>query len=52
MKTEFQKLRFQFPAEQMEACTISKDFRSALEPAAPFRPDRATIQHISSEPQC
>jgi putative SOS response-associated peptidase YedK len=28
--------RFQFPAEQMEACTISKDFRTALEPSAPF----------------
>jgi hypothetical protein len=28
--------RYQFPAEQMEACTISKDFRSAVEPAAPF----------------
>lgn len=28
--------RFQFPAVQMESCTISKDFRSALEPAAPF----------------
>ena len=24
--------RYQFPAEQMEACTISKDFRSALAP--------------------
>lgn len=28
--------RFQFPADQMEACTISKDFRSALAPASPF----------------
>ena len=28
--------RYQFPTEKMEACTISKDFRSALEPAAPF----------------
>ena len=27
--------RYQFPTEQMEACTISKDFRSALEPTAP-----------------
>ena len=27
---------YQFRSEQMEACTISKDFRSALEPAAPF----------------
>jgi len=28
--------RYQFPGGQMEACTISKDFRSAMEPAAPF----------------
>lgn len=28
--------RYQFPTQQMEACTISKDFRSDLEPAAPF----------------
>jgi putative SOS response-associated peptidase YedK len=27
----------QFPSDQMEACTISKDFRNALEPAEPFR---------------
>jgi len=27
---------FQFPAEQMEACTISKDFRNALDPAEAF----------------
>jgi hypothetical protein len=30
------KAPFQFLAEQMEAYTISKDFRSALEPAVPF----------------
>ncbi len=28
--------RFQFPSENMEACTIAKDFRNALEPALPF----------------
>ena len=28
--------RHQFPAEEMEAYTISKDFRSALEPTAAF----------------
>jgi len=28
--------QYQFPADQMEACTISKDFRSTLEPAEPF----------------
>ncbi|HEY5463866.1 MAG TPA: SOS response-associated peptidase family protein [Hanamia sp.] len=27
--------RYQFPSEQMEACTISKDFRSALDPKEP-----------------
>ncbi len=26
----------QYPAEEMQACTISKDFREALEPAKPF----------------
>ncbi len=26
----------QFPAEQMEACTIAKDFREVLEPAKPY----------------
>ncbi len=26
----------QYPANEMKACTISKDFRSALEPAKPF----------------
>jgi len=26
----------QFPAQKMEACTIAKEFRSALEPAVPF----------------
>jgi len=28
--------QYQFPAKQMEAFTISKDFRGALEPAEPF----------------
>lgn len=28
--------RFQYPAAEMEAYTIAKDFREALEPAAPF----------------
>ena len=27
---------YQYPASEMKACTIAKDFRSALEPAAPF----------------
>jgi putative SOS response-associated peptidase YedK len=26
----------QYPAEEMQACTIAKDFRDALEPARPF----------------
>lgn len=26
----------QFPSDQMEACTIAKDFKTALEPTAPF----------------
>ena len=26
----------QFPAEQMQLCTIAKDFREALEPTSPF----------------
>ena len=29
--------QWQFPANEMEACTISKDFREALEPTAPFQ---------------
>jgi putative SOS response-associated peptidase YedK len=29
--------QWQYPANEMEACTISKDFREALEPAAPFQ---------------
>ena len=28
--------RYQFPETQMEVCTISKDFRNSIEPAAPF----------------
>ncbi len=28
--------RFQYPANEMEACTIAKDFKDALEPTAPF----------------
>ncbi len=27
----------QYPSEEMEACTIAKDFRSALAPAEPFQ---------------
>jgi hypothetical protein len=26
----------QYPTEEMQACTIAKDFREALEPAKPF----------------
>jgi putative SOS response-associated peptidase YedK len=29
--------QWQYPAHEMEACTISKDFREALEPAEPFQ---------------
>lgn len=29
--------RTQFPSEQMEACTIAKDFRDQLDPAKPFQ---------------
>jgi putative SOS response-associated peptidase YedK len=29
--------QWQYPAQEMEACTISKDFREALEPATPFQ---------------
>jgi len=28
---------FQFSAQEMEACIITKDFRSALDPAEPFK---------------
>ncbi|MES2429290.1 MAG: SOS response-associated peptidase family protein [Bacteroidota bacterium] len=28
--------KFQFPSEQMKACTIAKDFREALDPLEPF----------------
>jgi hypothetical protein len=26
----------QYPADEMQACTIAKDFREVLEPAKPF----------------
>lgn len=29
--------RFQFPAEEMQACPIAKDFRDSLAPATPFQ---------------
>ena len=29
--------RFQYPAEQMQACTIAKDFRDSLNPASAFQ---------------
>jgi putative SOS response-associated peptidase YedK len=29
--------QMQYPSNDMEACTVSKDFREALEPAEPFQ---------------
>ena len=38
--------RYQFPSEQMEAFTISKNFRSALEPASPISYDLPALELV------
>lgn len=37
----------QFPAEEMEACTIAKDFREALEPAKKFQYEDVSALELS-----
>jgi putative SOS response-associated peptidase YedK len=44
--------RYQFPTEKMEAFTISKDFRTALEPAKPFAyQDLPGLESMTNVPQ-
>ncbi len=42
----------QYPAEQMQACTIAKDFREVLEPAKPFEYEDVPALELTFNFEC